>query len=49
MPYALDQLARDRWVALMNRALNQAELPPDAVQLLRSFFESTATFLMNRG
>lgn len=49
MPYVLDQAARDRWVELMSRALDQAELPSEAAHLLRSFFESTATFLMNRG
>ena len=48
MPYVLDQAARDRWVELMGRAVDQAELPAEAAQILRSFFESTATFLLNR-
>jgi hemoglobin len=47
MPFRLDQRARDRWVALMDRALDQAELPADAVSLLRQFFHHMATFLMN--
>ena len=46
-PYKLDQHARDRWVELMDRALDQAALPADADQFLREFFHQTATFLMN--
>lgn len=48
MPFPIDQKARDRWVALMERALEQAELPAEAAQTLRGFFQDTATFLMNR-
>ena len=47
-PFAVDQTARDRWFALMEHALSTAELPDDAVSVLRAFFEQTATFLMNR-
>ena len=46
-PYKLDQRARDRWVELMDRALDQAALPADAEEVLRAFFHQTATFLMN--
>ena len=46
-PFKLDQRARDRWVALMDRALDQAALPADAELVLREFFHQTATFLMN--
>jgi hemoglobin len=46
-PFRLDQRARDRWVALMDRAIDRAELPADAAHLLRQFFDQTATFLMN--
>ena len=49
LPFPIDQAARDRWVDLMRRALDQAHLPDEAARLLRGFFESTATFLMNRG
>ena len=48
-PYRLDQRARDRWVALMDRALDEAALPSDAELVLREFFHQTATFLMNAG
>ena len=47
-PFAIPQAARDRWVSLMTAALEQAALPEPATRLLRSFFESTATFLINR-
>jgi hemoglobin len=48
-PFAIGQAARDRWLDLMKRALNEASLPEEATQVLSSFFESTTTFLMNRG
>lgn len=47
-PFAIGAAARNRWVELMNRTLDEAGLPESAAQTLRSFFESTATFLMNR-
>ena len=46
-PFRLDQRARDRWVALMDRALDRVALPADAEVVLREFFHQTATFLMN--
>jgi hemoglobin len=48
VPFPVDQAARDRWVALMARALNETALPEDAARVLREFFASTATFLINR-
>jgi hemoglobin len=46
-PYRLDQQARDRWVQLMMRALDEVSLPAEVDALLRGFFSDTATFLMN--
>jgi hemoglobin len=46
-PFRLDQRARDRWVTLMDRALDDAKLPGDVDALLRGFFHHTATFLLN--
>jgi len=46
--FPIGQLARDRWLQLMGRAVDQAGLPDEVQQLLRVFFASTATFLMNR-
>jgi hemoglobin len=48
MPFRLDEAARDRWVALMNNALEQAALPAEVTTLLREFFAETATFLRNQ-
>lgn len=45
--FKLDGPARDRWVALMDRALDISDLPADVVPLLRGFFHETATFLRN--
>jgi hemoglobin len=46
-PFRVDGPARDRWVQLMDRALDEANLPPDAEATLRGFFHDTATFLRN--
>jgi hemoglobin len=47
-PFAIGQAARDRWLELMTRALDEAALPGEPRQILQSFFESTTTFLINR-
>jgi hemoglobin len=47
-PFAVDQAARDRWMRLMAEALEEAALPADATETLRSFLDSTATFMINR-
>jgi hemoglobin len=47
-PFVVNQDARDRWVAMMERALSEAALPAEAAAILREFFHTTATFLMNR-
>ena len=48
MPFVIDGAARNQWVTLMDRALDEAALPPEATTVLRAFFHSTATFLRNR-
>ena len=47
-PFPVNQAARDRWMKLMESALAEVEMPTDAKQILRSYFESTATAMMNR-
>src|SRR6202142_3591952 len=47
-PFAIGQTARNRWLQLMTRALDEAALPDEPRQILQSFFESTTTFLKNR-
>jgi len=48
MPFAVTGAARDRWVQLMTRALDDARLPPDADAVLRRFFDAVATMMINR-
>lgn len=47
-PFLIDQAARDRWVKLMTRALDEAALPPEPRRALENFLVSTATFMINR-
>ena len=47
-PFAIDSAARNQWVMLMNRALDEANLPDDVTSLLREFFDGVATFMINR-
>lgn len=48
-PYPIDRAARDRWMELMGRALDEARLPPDVTEFLREFLAGVATMMMNRG
>lgn len=48
-PFVIDQAARDRWVRLMDRALEEAQLPAAATNVIRPFLHDVATFLINRG
>ena len=47
-PFPIGQAARDRWIELMNKALEEAALPSKAEALLRVFFDQVATFMINR-
>ncbi|MEX2271952.1 MAG: hypothetical protein WD690_10795 [Vicinamibacterales bacterium] len=46
--FAVDPAARDRWVQLMDNALDETALPPEADETLRAFFRGVASFLINR-
>ena len=46
--FKIDAAARDRWVTLMEAALAETNLPPDADRMLRQFFHDSATFLINQ-
>ncbi len=48
LPFHIDQHARDRWVQLMSQALDEARLPDDVAAVLTAFFDSVATFMINR-
>jgi hemoglobin len=46
-PFVIDEVARNRWVQLMDRALDEVKLSDEVTTLLREFFHGTATFLRN--
>jgi hemoglobin len=48
MPFAVTAAARQRWMELMGRALDEAQLPRDADALLREFFGAVSEMLINR-
>jgi hemoglobin len=48
MPFAVNMAARDRWVQLMTRALDEARFPHPADAVLRQFFDQVATMMINR-
>jgi hemoglobin len=47
-PFQIDQRARDRWMELMTKALNESDFPPEARTAVLDFFGTTATFMINR-
>jgi hemoglobin len=47
-PFVIDQTARNRWMQLMEAAMDEVALPPEAHALLREFFDGVATFMINR-
>lgn len=47
-PFAIDQLARDRWMQLMNNAITECQFSNDVSTVLRTFLGNVATFLVNR-
>jgi hemoglobin len=47
-PFAIGNAARDRWVQVMDRALDEAGLPEEVHRTLKDFFANTATSLINR-
>ena len=48
MPFPIDVRARDRWIELMENALDEAGFPADVDATLRRFFEAVATMMINR-
>ncbi|HEX4168443.1 MAG TPA: globin [Bryobacteraceae bacterium] len=47
-PFAVNEAARESWLNLMTAALAETNLPAEPAAVLRTFFESTASFLLNR-
>ena len=48
LAFPITPAARDRWIALMTRALDEAALPPDVTETLRLFFHAVAATMINR-
>ena len=46
-PFQIDQTARNRWIQLMSEAMEEVKLPAEPDRMLRTFFNSSATFLIN--
>lgn len=47
-PFPIDVAARDRWLRLMDHAVEEADVPEDAAAALRSFFQAVAQMMVNR-
>jgi hemoglobin len=47
-PFAIDAAAAQRWMVLMDRAIDEAELPAEVAATLRAFFRPAAEMLINR-
>ena len=48
MPFPIDGRARDRWMELMTKALDDAGFEPEVADILVRYFADTATFMINR-
>lgn len=47
-PFAITEVARDRWMLLMENAIVECGFSEDVQGVLRSFLGNVATFLINR-
>jgi hemoglobin len=47
-PFAITEVARDRWMLLMENAIVECDFSEDVQGVLRSFLGNVATFLINR-
>ncbi len=47
-PFVIDWEARDRWMKLMTKALDEVDFDPHVRMILTLFFESTSTFMINQ-
>lgn len=47
-PFAINQAARDRWMQLMEKSINDCQFSEEVSQVLRGFLGHVATFLINR-
>jgi hemoglobin len=47
-PFHINQAARDRWMRLMNSAIEEAAISAEAEQVLRNFLDEMSTFMINQ-
>lgn len=47
-PFPVTQAARDRWMLLMNQAIDECGFTSESAEVLRRFLGHVATFLINR-
>lgn len=47
-PFAINKTARDRWMTLMNTAIDECQFADDVMAVLRNFLGNVATFLINQ-
>jgi hemoglobin len=47
-PFSIGAAERDRWLALMDGAMEECAVPEPAASALRSFFAQVADFMRNR-
>ncbi len=47
-PFPVDKAAKESWLRLMRRAMDQSGFPDEVKQTLWKYFEDTAAFMMNR-
>ena len=47
-PFTITPAARERWLTLMNRAVDEAALPRDVQIILRAFFDTVSMMMINR-
>ncbi len=46
-PFVIGQKERDAWIHHMLAALDEAQVPGPAYQIMKEYFEKSATFMMN--
>ena len=47
-PFAINQVARDRWMQFMETSIAECQFPDEVSEVLRGFLGHVATFLINR-
>jgi hemoglobin len=47
-PFPITESARNRWLQLMTKALDDAAFPPNVDAMLRGFFDAVSTMMINK-